>query len=273
MDLLQTGNIIYASETSEESGKSHSAGSVIRVADATVDVTAGVTLIKPEHFARQQIFIIKNGKMQIPFNKLNGIYTVPDPTYGDSDIKMAYEGYPSRTIIQEEVNKNNEKTCVFNIIGASGLTYIGGYYTNSINISKIKSVEITYMTTNLSNFDDGSSPQYRFALVKLSNLNEGIHGYYNESNEPSEGQFYYAGYDDNPGFYRHPTFGTQLLGRYPKDNVYPHWTEANGDFNSSFETISFNLDSSINDEYNCIIAGNCFTDDFKLYIKNFVLNY
>ena len=266
---LSTGNIIRASETSAESGKSHNAGAVIRVSDATVDVTQGI-LIKPEHFTKQQIFIIKDGKMQIPFNKLNGIYTVPDPTYGDSDIKMAYEGFPSHTVIQEEVNKNNQKTCAFNIIGRGGLTYIGGYYTNPINISKIKSVEITYMTTNLSEF---SVPQYRFTLVKLSNLNRGTHGYYDESNEPSEGRFYYVGYDDYSGFYRHPTFGSQLLGRYPEDKESPNFTEAKGDVHSSFETISFNLNSSINDEYNCIIAGNCFTNDFKLYIKDFILKY
>ena len=226
---LSTGNIIRASETSAESGKSHSTGAVIKVNDATVDVTQGI-LIKPEHFAKQQIFIIKDGKMQ----------------------------------------KKKKKTCVFNIIGRGGLTYIGGYYTNPINISKIKSVEITYMTTNLSDF---SVPQYRFTLVKLSNLDRDIHGYYNESNEPSEGRFYYVGYDDYSGFYRHPTFGSQLLGRYPKDKGSPNFTEANGDFHSSFETISFNLNSSINDEYNCIIAGNCFTNNFKLYIKDFILKY
>lgn len=141
---LSTGNIIRASETSAESGKSHSAGAVIRAGDATVNVTSGKTLIKPEHFARQEIYFIQNGYLSPGIENTfveNGTtcyvnehvneYRDNLNTYRDSNVYCIStytgggEGHISYYFIPKVNITNSYKKIILDASGIGDTSYIG----------------------------------------------------------------------------------------------------------------------------------------------------
>lgn len=257
MDLLQTGNIIYASETSEESGKSHSAGSVIKVADATVDVTAGVTLIKPEHFARQEIYLIKNGQFINPYTtmtKLPGAYWDPEGNWSPDGPIWWPESYSKG----EYFYNDNLKSMCFKIIGSESNNYahIGGYFFNSqVNLDNIKTMTMDFFIyTPYPEQHQGfteNSPIFKVGIVSELYKFEEDNGYYDTYS-----------FWDGPNLKAAITNSTSLRGRNFDGNL-----RENGPY--PLDTGSLALSGN----HTVTVTGTSWGDSFYLCIKNLKLTY